>query len=112
MKINNVEFFEFLNSLSEEENVLFASFFEKFNQHCLISKNEKNKMRLDFEKAIKPFCKIAGCKIVSYDPSGEVVLEIVKLNKKGNIIYHLPVKIVDGKMLAKSFDISNATVVE
>lgn len=68
--------------------------------------------RLDFEKAIKPFCKIAGCKIVSYDPSGEVVLEIVKLNKKGNIIYHLPVKIVDGKMLAKSFDISNATVVE
>lgn len=57
MKINNVEFFEILNNLSEEENALLESFFEKFNQHCLISKNEKNKMRLDFEKAILYYFK-------------------------------------------------------
>ena len=66
---------------------------------------------LDLEKAIKPLCKIVGCKLVSYE--GDVaVLDITKFNKKGNITYRIPVTIVDGKILVTSIDFSKAKVVE
>ena len=69
---------------------------------------------LDLEKAIKPFCKIVACKLVSYDPSTEVaVLEITKLGKKKvNIVYHVPVLIKNGKIVVTSIDITKATIIE
>lgn len=66
---------------------------------------------LDLEKAIKPFCKIAGCTLVSFE-NGVAVLDITKFNKKGNITYRVPVTIKDGKILVTSISFSNATVVE
>ena len=68
--------------------------------------------RLDLEKAIKPFCKIAGCKLISYDDSGAAVFEITKFHKKGNITYRVPVTIVNNKILVTSINFSNATIVE
>lgn len=70
---------------------------------------------LDLEKAIKPFCKIVACKLVSYENQGDTnvaVLDITKFNRKGNITYRVPVTIVNGKILVTSINFSNATVVE
>lgn len=70
---------------------------------------------LDLEKAIKPFCKIVACKLVSYENQGDTnvaVLDITKFNKKGDITYRVPVTIVNGKILVTSISFSNATVVE
>ena len=70
---------------------------------------------LDLEKAIKPFCKIVACKLVSYENQGDTnvaVLDITKFNKKGNITYRVPVTIVNGKILVTSISFSNAIVVE
>ena len=70
---------------------------------------------LDLEKAIKPFCKIVACKLVSYENQGDAnvaVLDITKFNKKGDITYRVPVTIVNGKILVTSINFSNATVVE
>ena len=67
--------------------------------------------KLDLDKAIKPFCKIAGCTLVSFE-NGVAVLDITKFNKKGNITYRVPVTIKDGKILVTSISFSNATVVE
>ena len=70
---------------------------------------------LDLEKAIKPFCKIVACKLVSCENQGDTnvaVFDITKFNKKGNITYRLPVTIVNGKILVTSISFSNATVVE
>lgn len=70
---------------------------------------------LDLEKAIKPFCKIVACTLVSFDKQGDnnvAVLDITKFNKKGNITYRLPVTIVNGKILVTSINFSNATIVE
>lgn len=70
---------------------------------------------LDLEKAIKPFCKIVACKLVSCENQGNTnvaVFDITKFNKKGNITYRVPVTIVDGKILVTSISFSNATVVE
>lgn len=53
MKKEKVNIFkEFMNKLNEEDKKLLDQFFASFNQHCLISKIDKNKIRLDFEKAI------------------------------------------------------------
>lgn len=71
--------------------------------------------QLDLKKVIKPFCKIAACKLVSYENEGDtyvVVLDITKYNKKGNITYRVPVTIVGGKILVTSINFANATVVE
>lgn len=45
-------FTEFKTALTEEEAVLLNDFFAEFDQHCLLAKQEKEKMRADFEKAI------------------------------------------------------------
>ena len=45
-------FTEYRISLPEEEAVLLNDFFSEFEQHCLLAKPEKEKMRSDFEKAI------------------------------------------------------------
>lgn len=66
---------------------------------------------LDLDKAIKPFCKIAGCTLVNFE-NGVAVLDITKFNKKGNITYRVPVTIKDGKILVTSISFSNATVVK
>ena len=71
--------------------------------------------RLDLKKKIKPFCKIADCKIFSCESKEDTivaVLDITKYNKKGNITYRVPVTIVYGKILVTSIDFSNATIVE
>ena len=71
--------------------------------------------RLDLGKAIKPFCKIVDCKLVSYENQGDAnvaVLDITKFNKKGNITYRVPVTIVNGRILVKSIDFSSATIIE
>ncbi len=67
--------------------------------------------RLDLDKAIKPFCKIAACTLVSFE-NNVAILDITKFNKKGNITYRVPVTIVNGKILVTSINFSNATVVE
>ena len=66
---------------------------------------------LDLQKAIKPFCKIVACKLVSFENS-VAVLDITKFNKKGNITYRVPVTIKNGKILVTSINFSNATIVE
>jgi hypothetical protein len=71
----------------------------------------------DLKKAIKPFCKIVDCKIISLDKGlyvTKAVLEITKYvsKKKGTITYHVPVTINNDKILISSICISNATVVK
>lgn len=71
--------------------------------------------QLDLGEAIKPFCKIVDCKIISVDNVwGRAVLEITKYisKKKGTITYHVPVTINNDKILISSICISNATVVK
>lgn len=49
--------------------------------------------RLDLRKAIKPFCKIVGCTLVSRE-GNVAVLDITKFNRKGNITYRVPVTLL------------------
>ena len=71
----------------------------------------------DLKKAIKPFCEIVDCKIISLDKGffvTKAVLEITKYvsKKKGTIKYHVPVSIYDDRILISSMNILNAIIVE
>lgn len=46
------EFFQFQDSLDENDKELLAVFYKSFNQHCLISKTDTKRICDDFEKAI------------------------------------------------------------
>lgn len=46
------EFNKYIKSLTEEEKELLKDFFISFDEHCLLNKNTREKLREDFEKAI------------------------------------------------------------
>lgn len=46
------EFNNYIKTLSEENQVLLKDFFASFDEHCLLNKNTKRELKIDFEKAI------------------------------------------------------------
>ena len=46
------EFIQFKEQFSESEQEILEAFYKRFNQHCLISKEETRKIFSDFERAI------------------------------------------------------------
>ena len=48
----NLAFKEYYESLNEEKQNMLNAFFASFHQHCLISKSETRKIKMDFENSI------------------------------------------------------------
>ena len=46
------EFNKYIKTLTKEEQTLLKDFFTSFDEHCLLNKKNKEKLRDDFEKAI------------------------------------------------------------
>lgn len=46
------EFSKYIKTLTEEQKTLLKDFFISFDEHCLLNKNTKEKLKEDFEKAI------------------------------------------------------------
>lgn len=46
------EFNKYIKTLTEEEQTLLKDFFISFDEHCLLNKHTKDKLKEDFEKAI------------------------------------------------------------
>lgn len=46
------EFNNYTKTLSEENQALLKDFFASFDEHCLLNKNTKRELKIDFEKAI------------------------------------------------------------
>ena len=46
------EFNKYIKTLTKEEQTLLKDFFISFDEHCLLNKKNKEKLRDDFEKAI------------------------------------------------------------
>ena len=70
----NTEFSDFLGQLVDEDKELLTAFFDVFNQHCQLSKSDKNKLRWDFENAI-----------LYYEKKGYSVREMVELLDPKNL---------------------------
>lgn len=57
-KVNNNLFSAYISELSEAESQQMDAFFAEFEEHCFIAKEEKNKLRVDFERAILYYASI------------------------------------------------------
>ena len=51
------EFNKYIKTLTKEEQTLLKDFFTSFDEHCLLNKKNKEKLRDDFEKAILYYYK-------------------------------------------------------
>lgn len=51
-KTHSNPFIEYVKGLPDAERAVIKDFFEGFNSHCLIQKEEKKKLKEDFERAI------------------------------------------------------------
>ena len=52
------EFNKYIKTLTKEEQTLLKDFFTSFDEHCLLNKKNKEKLRDDFVKAILYYHKI------------------------------------------------------
>lgn len=104
-----------IDYLVEQKTSTSISYDDRVSRYFDYTELDSRFWKLDLGKALKPFCKIVACKLVSCEKQGDTnvaVLDITKYNKKGNITYRVPVTIVKGKILVSSINFSNATVVE